>query len=189
MKDAAGLRPRLHYEKVGGEAGSIGWGWRPMSKGAMQVRHGTGSHNKAQQMSPGKFSYKGRATLACRDKISTRGIQPQHPPVITPHPSNPASVTFPLPPDHLSQKRLTHRRSLSQENASTARITGAKRDDGGGHHDDGPTTVLTTGAADGGGGTNCFDALRQIKLTVDFSMKSVRRSPCQMRIQQQFNKF
>jgi len=109
-----------------------------------------------------------------------RGIQPQHPLVITPHPSNPACVTFPLPPGHPSQKRLTHRRSLTRENASTARITGAKRDDGGGHHDDGPTMVLTTGAADDSGGTNRFDALRQFKLTVDFSMKSVRRTPCQV---------
>jgi len=97
----------------------------------MQVRHSAGSHNKAQRMSPGECYYKGRATLACGYKITTRGIQPQHPLVITPHPSNTASVTFPLPPGHLSQKLLTHRRSLTRVNASTARITGAKRDDGG----------------------------------------------------------
>ena len=132
----------VRIERVGGEAGSIGWERRHMWGGVMQVRNSTGSHNEAQKMSPGDCCYKGRATLACRYKITTRGIQPQHSLVITPHPSNPASVTCPLPPGHLSQKRLTHRHSLSRENASTAPITGAKRDDGGGHHDDGPTTVL-----------------------------------------------
>jgi len=63
--------------------------------------------------------------------------------VITARPSHPSSVTFPRPPGHPSQKRLTHRRSRTREIASTARSTGARRDDGDGHHDDGPT-VLTT---------------------------------------------
>jgi len=102
------------------------------------------------------------------------------PMVIIPRPSHPSSVTFPRPPGHPSQKRLTLRRSRTREIASTARSTSAKRDDGGGHHDDGPT-VLTTVVADGRGGTNHFDALRQFQLKVDFSMKSVRRTPCQVR--------
>jgi len=45
----------------------------------MQARHSTGSHNKARRMSPGKCFNKGKATLACRYKITTGGIQPPHP--------------------------------------------------------------------------------------------------------------
>jgi len=100
--------------------------------------------------------------------------------VTTPRPSHPFSVTFRRPPGHPSQKRLTHRRSRTREISSTARSAGAKREDGGGHHDNGPT-VLSTVAAGGRGGTNRFDALRQFQLAIVFSMKSVRRNPCQVR--------
>jgi len=72
-----------------------------------------------------KSFIEGRATLACRYKITTEGIQPPHPLGITPHPSHPASVSFPLPPGHPSQKRLTNDahlpESLSAQQGSPAR--------------------------------------------------------------------
>jgi len=45
----------------------------------MQARHSTESHNEERWMSPGKCFNKGKATLACRYKITTGGIQPPHP--------------------------------------------------------------------------------------------------------------
>jgi len=45
----------------------------------MHAPHSTGSHNNAQWMSRGKFFNEGKATLACRYKITTGGVQPPHP--------------------------------------------------------------------------------------------------------------
>ena len=91
----------------------------------MQARHSTGSQHEARRMSPGKCFSKGKRTLACRYKITTEGIQPPHSLVITPHPSHPASVNFPLPSGHPPQKRLTHDahlpESLSAQQGSPAR--------------------------------------------------------------------
>jgi len=66
----------------------------------MQARHSTRSHNEARRMSPGKCFNKCKATLACRYKITTGGIQPPHPwssphaphtPPVWPSPDPPAS--------------------------------------------------------------------------------------------------